>query len=102
MKRPAYAQCTGDYWLKQKAKSLVRDDFTCQNHQLGGEPCDENRVRFLHTHHIKARINGGTHDLDNLLTICRKHHEDIHPFMKKILPEGPGKVLDGGPIRELG
>ena len=66
-----------------------------------GLTCTEDRLRFLHIRHIKARINGGTHDLDNLLTLCRKHHEDIHPFMKTVLSEGPGKVLDEGPIREL-
>lgn len=101
MKRPAYAQCSGPHWEKQRMRCFVRDDFTCQYHQLKGEECDEDRPRLLHCHHIKARINGGTHDLDNLLTVCRKHHEDIHPFMKKILSEGPGKVLDGGPMREL-
>lgn len=65
-------------------RALVRDNFTCQAHQLGlcDEPCQENHLRHLHVHHKKERINGGTHDLDNLLTLCIPHHEALHPHMK--------------------
>lgn len=90
-----YLQNRGEYWHKQKMKSLVRDNFTCQIHKLKSDlTCDENRLRFLHTHHIKSRIQGGTHDLDNLLTICRAHHEDIHPHMKKELAAGPTQSFE--------
>jgi len=30
MKRPHYAQCSGEHWQKQRMRCLVRDDFTCQ------------------------------------------------------------------------
>lgn len=82
-KRP-WLQCSGPEWEKARMACLVRDNFQCQAHKLGvcSEPCIENRLRFLQVHHIKMRIAGGTHDLDNLITICRKHHADIHPWLK--------------------
>lgn len=64
-------------------RALVRDNFTCRAFDIGlsTEPCTENRLRFLHVHHLKERINGGNHELDNLLTICRAHHIKLHPYM---------------------
>lgn len=72
-------------WQKARMKALVRDDFACQAHQLDlcEESCGESRLSKLHVHHLKMRINGGSHELDNLLTLCELHHEQIHPWMKK-------------------
>lgn len=83
-RKPGYLECRGEEWEKARMKALVRDDFTCQAHKLGicNQPCIENRLRFLNVHHIKERIHGGTHDLDNLITVCRAHHADIHPHMR--------------------
>lgn len=65
-------------------RALVRDDFKCRAHELGvcEEPCQETRVRFLQVHHIIERQYGGDHSLDNLITVCREHHADIHPHMR--------------------
>ena len=88
MKKP-YLQCTGEEWEKVRMRILVRDGFTCQAHRLGlgdvehcSEDDPETRVRHLHVHHIKQRQHGGTHDPDNLITVCRLHHHEIHPHMK--------------------
>jgi len=51
-------------------------------------------------HHIVPRIQGGSHDLENLLTLCRKHHTDRHPFMRYLLAGGPEKEYDY-PLKEL-
>jgi hypothetical protein len=32
----------------------------------------------LHIHHIVHRARGGTHDLANLVTLCRVHHHSVH------------------------
>lgn len=87
--RSGYLQCKGEHWEKQRMKALVRDDFTCQFAQLDLKPIEggcsheqpEIRLRFLHVHHKVERIHGGTHDLDNLLTICKAHHVQKHPHM---------------------
>lgn len=89
---PKPLQCRGEHWEKQRMRCLVRDDFVCQD-------CGETRLRFLQVHHIIWRSAGGTHDLDNLKTICRVCHTKYHPWMEKELAMR-GKVLDGG-MREL-
>ena len=101
MKKP-YLQCEGDHWQKQRTRTLVRDDFTCQFEALNllpseGCSCDkpETRLRFL------QRQNGGTHDLDNLVTICRVHHAMIHPHMRYELAQGERKVLGQWIPKEL-
>ena len=83
--RSNYLPAKGETWDKARMRALVRDDFTCQAHKLdlSDEPCSETRLRFLVVHHIKFRINGGDHSLDNLATLCRAHHGDIHPHLKK-------------------
>jgi 5-methylcytosine-specific restriction endonuclease McrA len=97
-----YLQARGEVWEKARMRALVRDDFTCQAHKLGlcPEPCAERRLRRLHVHHIQWRSNGGTHDLANLITVCRTHHEQIHPHMAYELAMSD-KVLDAPPDREL-
>lgn len=106
MKKP-YLQCRGEAWDKARMRALVRDDFTCQFHKLGlpeTEGCShghpETRLRFLHVHHKQERQAGGTHDLDNLVTICRTHHVFIHPHMAWELSI-KDKELEGTPTREL-
>lgn len=93
--KPPYLQARGEYWDKQRLRTLVRDDFTCQFAQLGLTPIEggcnhatpETGLRFLHIHHLMPRthflphqIEG--HDLTNLLTICRAHHAELHPHMR--------------------
>jgi hypothetical protein len=79
-----YLRLKGDEWQKARMRALVRDDFCCQAYRLGisDEPCSENRLKELQVHHIKMRVHGGSHDLDNLITLCVKHHENLHPWMK--------------------
>jgi hypothetical protein len=84
MARKNYPQLNTPAWQKARMRALVRDEFRCQAHQLGlcDTPCSENRLNKLHVHHLKMRINGGTHDMTNLLTLCKSHHEMLHPWMK--------------------
>ena len=108
MTRPHYLQARGEAWDKARMRALVRDDFTCQYDHLNLTPIEggcnannrENRLRFLHVHHIHERINGGTHDLDNLITICRAHHIQLHPHMRFEYAV-QDRYLEGGPDKEL-
>lgn len=83
-------------------RALVRDDFTCQAHKLElcSEPCSENRLRFLNVHHLRERQAGGTHALENLITLCREHHIQLHPHLRFEYAMRD-KVLEGGPAKEL-
>lgn len=105
--RSTYLQCSGDDWQKARMRALVRDEFQCQFHKLGLPPVDgctagqpETRLRKLQVHHLLERIHGGTHELSNLLTICRAHHIHIHPHMRLELSAGSGNEFEL-PLREL-
>lgn len=102
MRSAKYLPARGEAWQKARMRALVRDNFTCQAHKLNlcSEPCIEDRLRHLQVHHIKSRINGGTHHLDNLLTLCEKHHAQLHPWMRTELPLAP-RELEGYPLKEL-
>ena len=51
---------------------LRRDDWTCQN-----PDCGKRGGRF-EAHHVIAKADGGTDDLDNGICYCRNCHFDAH------------------------
>ena len=63
-----------------KAAVLSRDNYTCQI-------CGEKDSKF-EVHHIQFRSKGGSNRMDNLVTLCRDCHKQIHSgglvFDKKI------------------
>ena len=63
-----------------KAFVLARDSHRCQ---AGRRGCSEK----LHVHHIIWRSRGGSDVPDNLLTLCKKHHDELHDgkFTLKVL-----------------
>lgn len=53
-------------FLEMRTAVLKRDNYTCVNcGRTGGE---------LHVHHIIPRSEGGTNNLDNLVTLCERCH----------------------------
>lgn len=48
---------------------LYRDDYKCRH-------C--NKRETLDPHHVVFRSAGGSNRCNNLLTLCRKCHDDIH------------------------
>jgi len=70
----------GEAWEQARMRALVRDDLRCQH-----PGCDEMRLRWLEVHHRIPRAEGGTHDLDNLITLCRRHHAEHHPHLAREL-----------------
>ena len=54
-----------------KAYVLSRDNHKCQ---CGLTGCNEK----LHVHHIKFRSQGGSDNPNNLITLCEKHHRQLH------------------------
>lgn len=62
-------QQKGFYNVKQYI--LARDSYTCQ---AGKKGC----VEKLHVHHLTFKSQGGSDAPSNLLTLCEKHHADLH------------------------
>lgn len=58
---------------------LERDDFSCQfcgwnpRQQSAGDPRS-----LLELHHVEHHVEKGSNALDNLVTLCNVHHDDIH------------------------
>lgn len=53
-----------------KAFVLNRDKYTCQ--------CCKTKQGTLEVHHIIFRSNGGSDEPDNLITLCRQCHRELH------------------------
>jgi hypothetical protein len=55
-----------------KAYILTRDGYTCQNCK------DKTKDSRLEVHHIVFRRNGGSDEHDNLITLCKTCHDNLH------------------------
>jgi hypothetical protein len=70
--RNYYKDITG--WKYLRAEVLERDFYTCQSCRVSFK---ENR-QFLHVHHILYLSQGGSNRVENLLTLCKTCHFDLH------------------------
>src|SRR4030067_2290326 len=55
---------------KQRLKALKRDGYHCVY-----QYCDKSSIDI---HHVQWISQGGGHNLNNLATLCKDHHYDIH------------------------
>jgi hypothetical protein len=84
---PAWAGGNATYW-KQRCRE--RDDFTCRFPGCGLR--DEGRR--THAHHRLPREAGGADTLENLVTLCEKHHREIETLLLKQINERYPKLVD--------
>jgi hypothetical protein len=54
----------------------IRDQHQCTHRDQQGARCPN--TRWLEVHHIHSFAQGGSHDLDNLTTLCSAHHKQMH------------------------
>lgn len=55
----------------------LRDKNTCQYRAPGKDaPCGSKR--WVDLHHIKPVSQGGPNTVENLITLCRTHHQEVH------------------------
>lgn len=64
-------------WKTQRRKVRQRDGNQCQ---ICGDTPDSPYTQ-LHVHHIIPRVDGGTDELDNLVTLCDLCHAICHWHM---------------------
>lgn len=67
----------GPEWERCRRQTFTRDAYRCQ--QCG-------KTGRLEAHHVKPISEGGTNDLENLVTLCRTDHVEAHR-PKKSEPE---------------
>lgn len=58
-------------YVNTKAYVLTRDGHKCQ---AGKSGCTQR----LEVHHIKFKSQGGSDNPNNLITLCSKHHKELH------------------------
>lgn len=71
-------------YANARAHALDRDEYTCQY-------CGAKKVR-LEVHHIRFRQHGGSDDLENLITLCEKCHDDLHDGKIELKKKGKKKT----------
>jgi hypothetical protein len=70
------AQARTRLTAKVSHEITLRHQAQCTHIMANGSRC-RNR-RWLHIHHIKEIANGGSHELENLTTLCSGHHRMLH------------------------
>lgn len=70
-----------------KAYVLNRDGYKCQNSKC---KCKEKQPT-LHVHHIVFKSNGGSDEADNLTTLCKYCHDDLHKGLFELKLKGKKK-----------
>lgn len=80
---------------KLRMDALRRDDFRCR--VCGRRAADEVDI-VLHAHHIKPFGDGGTTELDNLITLCHTCHIGLDPHFELRLS---GMIPGGVPMIDV-
>ncbi len=56
----------------------LRDRGACRKRMLDGSNCGCRR--WVDVHHIKPKAQGGQDTIENLITLCRAHHRQLHYY----------------------
>lgn len=82
-------------WSRRREHVLDRDDHQCQNCKAAG---GDDAPAELEVHHVVPIAAGGSHDLSNLITLCRRCHMAVHGEIRSI--DHDPDDLDGTPEQE--
>lgn len=74
---------------RNRELAIKRDQYRCQYCRRR----DDGYID-LHVHHIRPVSNGGTHDLDNLVTLCNNCHNRVHHGQFDDREELPPEIID--------
>ncbi len=77
---------TSDIPLRNRKAVVARD--RCCRYPGCGRPS-----RWTEIHHIKHREHGGTHEIGNLVTLCRFHHRQVHKQRLKLFWQSETNTL---------
>lgn len=70
IKHWGYQKGTNYGFANTKAYIISSDNYTCQ--------CCKTKKGTLHVHHIIYRSQGGSDDINNLITLCERCHKSLH------------------------
>lgn len=72
-----------DDWELRRQGVFERDDWTCQSCDVESGPTAGVE---LHAHHIEPIADGGSDELENLLTLCKDCHRKLHGHIATTSP----------------
>jgi 5-methylcytosine-specific restriction endonuclease McrA len=70
-----------DTWPAAREAAIERDGARCTVSLLIGGECSPT----LHVHHVVPRSEGGSDELENLLTACASHHPMLEALRRYVL-----------------
>lgn len=75
-------------WISVRTSVFERADYFCEV-EMDGMRC---KRRAVDGHHVKERSQGGEHHPDNVVALCRHHHDSVDwPFRRgKLVIEAHG------------
>lgn len=68
----------GPEWWEIRRAALQRDSYRCTDCGMSNAESREHYGEALSVHHIEPYDEGGSHDLDNLRTLCKGCHARQH------------------------
>lgn len=74
-------ETTASSWDEIRERVIARDGRRCTVGWLLGGRCREH----LHVHHLIPRDEGGEDSLDNLITVCDRHHPMVEAIRREVL-----------------
>lgn len=69
---------------KEVYQQVLARDMGCMGAQQVRIPC----AGRIDPHHIKRRSQGGLDTLDNLVSLCRAHHDWVHQHISEAIELG--------------
>jgi hypothetical protein len=58
---------------------LERDNFQCKKCRWKlADRVQGSKRQFLEVHHKQLHSMGGSHNVENLITLCNMHHDEVH------------------------
>lgn len=75
----------GRHWTKLREACLKRDGYRCRALLPSGQQCnrEDPSGKDLRAHHVVGLKEGGANHLDNLVTLCRRHHDAIEAAKRR-------------------
>jgi hypothetical protein len=65
-----------------RRESLRRDGYECQKCGWSHDEWNKSDPRFLELHHVEHHADGGSNEMENLITYCNVCHDEIHKVDK--------------------
>lgn len=93
----------GESWNSIRKKVLQRDDYKCQFCGITETLQREQQKRGLHVHHKIPSSEGGSDNMENLITVCPSCHKQLESvtthIYKKLKRKEMSRLMEHGSFK---